>query len=168
MKHYFFLSHASFLTHLLDLSSTELRKSAKSASIVKLQSLLDLALNTDASGIGENDIFRFRDDVKVTMAASGLYDWLIEVASVSGMSAEDGMEMDYHMQEEQAKGKDKEEKKPILGVCDRRHASLQTNLIFLSHRCNDIGLQRQVPFVPSHLSQDRPTIPAHLPIPVEP
>ncbi|KAH8830235.1 Spc98 family-domain-containing protein [Flagelloscypha sp. PMI_526] len=107
LKHYFFLSHASFLTHMLDLSSGELRKTAKSVSIVKLQSLLDMALNTDA-----NDAFQFREDVKVTMASSGLYEWLIKVASVSGMSKDDGMEMEHHVQDD--KGKD--DKKPILAI----------------------------------------------------
>ncbi|PPR05252.1 hypothetical protein CVT24_008278, partial [Panaeolus cyanescens] len=44
LKRYFFLSQSSFLTHFLDLASTELRKTAKSASVVKLQSLLDVVL----------------------------------------------------------------------------------------------------------------------------
>ncbi|KAL4250163.1 Spindle pole body component [Abortiporus biennis] len=81
LKRYFFLSQSSFLTHLLDLSHTELRKSAKSVSLVKLQSLLDLALNTDAQG--EDALFR--EDVKVTMAGSGLYDWLLKVVQVNGV-----------------------------------------------------------------------------------
>src|SRR5271154_4260818 len=75
LKRYFFLSQSFFLTHFLDLSHTELRKFGKSASIVKLQSLLDLALNTDAHG----EDMLFREDVKVTMAGSGLYEWLLKV-----------------------------------------------------------------------------------------
>src|ERR1700679_3999182 len=56
LKHYFFLSQSSFLTHLLDLSANELRKSSKSASVVvKLQSLLDLALNTNDQGEDMHD-----------------------------------------------------------------------------------------------------------------
>ncbi|KAF8154706.1 Spc98 family-domain-containing protein [Crassisporium funariophilum] len=106
LKRYFFLSQSSFLTHLLDLSSTELRKSSKSASVVKLQSLLDLALNTDAQG--EDTLFR--DDIKVTMAESGLYDFLLKVVTVSGVvKAEEGGE------EEPAK-KEKEDKKPMLAI----------------------------------------------------
>jgi len=81
LKRYFFLSQSSFLTHRLDLSHNELRKSARSASLVKLQSLLDLALNTDAQS--EDDMFR--EDVKVTVATSGLYEWLLKVVSVSGV-----------------------------------------------------------------------------------
>jgi len=80
LKHYFFLSQSSFLTHLLDLSANELRKSSKSASVVKLQSLLDLALNSDQ---GEDTLFR--EDIKVTMAESGLYDFLLKVVTVSGV-----------------------------------------------------------------------------------
>ncbi|KAF8722673.1 hypothetical protein AX14_009687 [Amanita brunnescens Koide BX004] len=45
LKRFFFLSQSFFITHL---SHTELRKPSKSASVVKLQSLLELALNTDA------------------------------------------------------------------------------------------------------------------------
>lgn len=110
LKRYFFLSQSSFLTHMLDLSSTELRKASKSASIVKLQSLLDLALNTDASG---EDVL-FREDVKVTMADSGLYAFLIKVVSVSGVIG--GDERDHetgHDAGEQKK--EKEDKKPMLG-----------------------------------------------------
>jgi Gamma tubulin complex component C-terminal len=112
LKRYFFLSQSSFLTHMLDLSHTELRKSAKSASIIKLQSLLDLALNTDAHG---EDLL-FREDVKVTMAGSGLYDWLLKVISVSGVIGEEGGPGDAGMEEsKKEKEKDKDDKKPMLG-----------------------------------------------------
>lgn len=112
LKRYFFLSQSSFLTHFLDLSHTELRKSAKSASIVKLQSLLDLALNTDSHG----EDMMFREDVKVTMAGSGLYEWLLKVVSVNGViggdDAEPGVDGAVH---EEAK-KEKDDKKPMLAI----------------------------------------------------
>lgn len=114
LKRYFFLSHSSFLTHLLDLSSTELRKPAKSASLVKLQSLLDLALNSDAEAVDA----LFREDVKVTMSSSGLYEWLLKVVSVSGAIGEEG-EGDGHGAEDGKKEKDKErdeKKQQILGM----------------------------------------------------
>ncbi|KAF5354034.1 hypothetical protein D9756_007180 [Leucocoprinus leucothites] len=113
LKRYFFLSQSSFLTHLLDLSSTELRKASRSASIVKLQSLLDIALNTDAQG--EDTLYR--DDVKVTMADSGLYDFLLKVVNVQGIGGrEDGAEEGggQHVQEEQKKEKD--DKKSMLAI----------------------------------------------------
>lgn len=70
-----------------------------------MQSLLDLALNTDAQG--EDTLFR--EDIKVTMAESGLYDFLLKVVTVSGvLKTEEGGE-------EETK-KEKEEKKPMLGV----------------------------------------------------
>ncbi|KAF5340403.1 hypothetical protein D9611_007834 [Ephemerocybe angulata] len=81
LKRYFFLSQASFLTHLLDLSATELSKQSRSASIVKLQSLLDLALSNDARG--EDALYK--EDVKVTMASEGLYDFLLTVVNVNGL-----------------------------------------------------------------------------------
>lgn len=117
LKRYFFLSQSFFLTHLLDLSSTELRKAAKSVSIVKLQSLLDLALNTDASG----DDVLYREDVKVTMADTGLYAFLMKVVSVSGIGGDDKDNDASNDQGEQKKDKekDKDDKRPMLGEHSR-------------------------------------------------
>jgi len=113
LKRYFFLSQSSFLTHFLDLSSTELRKISRSASIVKLQSLLDLALNTDVQG--EDTLYR--DDVKITMTDSGLFDFLLKVVNMQGIGArgEEGADegSGHHMAEEQKK--DKEDKKSMIG-----------------------------------------------------
>ncbi|KAF8191280.1 gamma-tubulin complex, DGRIP84/SPC97 component [Pholiota molesta] len=107
LKRFFFLSQSSFFTNLLDLSATELRKSSKSASVVKLQSLLDLALNTDA--VGEDALFR--EDIRVTMADSGLYDFLMKVVTVTGaVKAEEGP-----AGPEETK-KEKEEKKPMQAI----------------------------------------------------
>ncbi|KDQ10708.1 hypothetical protein BOTBODRAFT_36026 [Botryobasidium botryosum FD-172 SS1] len=87
LKYYFFLAQSSFLTHFLDLAHSELRKSSKSASIVKLQSLLYLSLNMNFN----SEEVEFREDIKVTMASSGLYEWLLKVVSVSGaIGGEDG------------------------------------------------------------------------------
>jgi len=114
LKRYFFLSQASFLTHLLDLSATELRKASKSASIVKLQSLLDLALNADAHG---EDLL-FREDVKVTMSETGLYDFLLKVVNVSGViGGEEGGDGEAKQAQEEQK---KEEKKAMLGMFRQR------------------------------------------------
>jgi gamma-tubulin complex component 2 len=111
LKRFFFLSQSFFVTHLLDLAQGELRKPAKSSSIVKLQSLLELALNTDLHG--EDSMFR--EDVKVTMASSGLYEWLLKIISVNGViGGEEGEGIDAgHAQEDGKKGK--EDKKQILG-----------------------------------------------------
>lgn len=132
LKRYFFLSQSSFLTHLLDLSSTELRKAYRSASIVKLQSLLDLALNSDAQG--EDTLYR--EDVKVTMADSGLYDFLLKVVNVQGIGGrgdeggEDGIAQNAH--EEQKKEKD--DKKSMLGKLFRLHIIKPlTSFLFISN-----------------------------------
>lgn len=111
LKRYFFLSQSSFLTHLLDLSHSELRKSARSASLVKLQSLLDLALNTDAQG----EDAMFREDVKVTMSPSGLYEWLLNIVNVNGALGDEG---DDHGRATTPYDdrKEKEEKKQMLGM----------------------------------------------------
>ncbi|KAG9084908.1 hypothetical protein FS749_004838 [Ceratobasidium sp. UAMH 11750] len=105
LKYYFFLPRSSFLTHFLDLAHLELRKPPKSANLVKLQSLLELAISGPeepvgfgsaavVAGVGGNasglsggstiETPSFREDVKVSMASSGLYEWLLKVVSVSG------------------------------------------------------------------------------------
>jgi hypothetical protein len=76
---------------------------------VKLQSLLDLALGADA----QSDDIPFREDVRVTMATTGLYEWLLRIVNVSGVIGEEN-DIEGH-DEHHKKGKDKEEKKPLLG-----------------------------------------------------
>ena len=81
---------------------------------MKLQSLLDLALNTDAQG----EDAMFREDLRVTMATSGLYEWLLKVVSVSGvLGGEEGDAPDAHGHEESKKEREKEkdDKKQMLG-----------------------------------------------------
>jgi len=100
----------------MDLSHAELRKSSKSASLVKLQSLLDLALSADAHG----DDMQYHEDVRVAIAPTGLYEWLIKVVSMSGViSGEDGEaigEGGGHGHDEHKKDRDKDEKKQVLGA----------------------------------------------------
>ncbi|KAF5309010.1 hypothetical protein D9619_013561 [Psilocybe cf. subviscida] len=108
LKRYFFLSQSSFLNHFLDLASTEVRKSPSKASVVKLQSLLDLALNADGNG-GEDALFR--EDIKVTLAESGLYDFLSKVIAVSGVHGHEGI--DEEPKKEKEKEKEKDDKKAI-------------------------------------------------------
>ncbi|KIJ60788.1 hypothetical protein HYDPIDRAFT_160465 [Hydnomerulius pinastri MD-312] len=112
LKRYFFLSQSSFLTHLLDLSHAELKKPAKSASIVKLQSLLDLALTGEDAP--------FREDVKVSIASTGLYEWLLKVVSVSGViGGEEGEGNPDGTGQEDSKShrdKDRDEKKALLAI----------------------------------------------------
>lgn len=104
MKSFFLLSQSAFLTHFMELSAPELRKPSKSASLVKLQSLLDLALNMNFSG--DEVAFKFKDDVKVTLAPTGLYDWLFKIVSLGGANGfggvEDGMD-DGSMQDRDKK-----------------------------------------------------------------
>ncbi|KAJ4490401.1 Spc98 family-domain-containing protein [Lentinula aciculospora] len=107
LKRYFFLSQSFFLTHFLDLSSNELRKSTRSASLVKLQSLLELTLNTE-----EREDTMFREDVKVVMAGSGLYDWLMKIISTGGIGSERVGENEVG--NEEAKKEQKDDKKPLL------------------------------------------------------
>ncbi|TEB29698.1 hypothetical protein FA13DRAFT_1734494 [Coprinellus micaceus] len=81
-----FMDEETFYS-FLERAYSELRKSPRSASIVKLQSLLDLALGGDVQG--EDALFK--EDVKVTMADSGLYDFLLRIVNVSGViDGEDG------------------------------------------------------------------------------
>jgi gamma-tubulin complex component 2 len=68
---------------------------------------LDLALNTDT--VGEDPLFK--EDIKVTMADTGLYDFLLKVVTVSGVVKP---EETGSMEEEPKKEKD--EKKSMQGV----------------------------------------------------
>ncbi|TIB63325.1 hypothetical protein E3P78_01890 [Wallemia ichthyophaga] len=81
LKHYFFLADSDFFVHFLDQSYNELRKPAKNANLVKLQSLLDLTLRNPASP-SFND--PYKEDIKVTMSREPLYQWLLTVVNVSG------------------------------------------------------------------------------------
>ncbi|KAK7438063.1 gamma tubulin complex Spc97/GCP2 subunit Alp4 [Stygiomarasmius scandens] len=112
LKRYFFLSQSFFLTHLLDLSHNELRKTAKSASIVKLQSLLELTLNTDVQG----EDTMFREDVKIVMASSGLYEWLMKIIGTGGIGSEGNANGKIPEQEPEEKSKDKDDKKQMLAI----------------------------------------------------
>lgn len=114
----------------MDLAHLELRKPPKSANLVKLQSLLDLAISgpeeplgfgsaavvagvggsTGTSTGGANTAMEtpsFREDVKVSMASSGLYEWLLKVVSVSG-AIDDGGAGDEQFAASRSKGKGKE------------------------------------------------------------
>ncbi|KAH8079060.1 Spc98 family-domain-containing protein [Cristinia sonorae] len=121
LKRYFFLSQASFLTHLLDLSHNELRKQARNTSLVKLQSLLELALNTDAQG----EDAMFREDLKITIATSGLYEWLLKVVSVSGVigggeegegAAEGNTHSHGHASHGKRRGEEEKQEKQMLTI----------------------------------------------------
>ena len=70
-------------------------------------------MNTDAQG----EDAMFREDVKVTMAKSGLYEWLLTVVNVSGLEDGDAAEGHGHAHESQKKEreKDKDDKKQMLG-----------------------------------------------------
>lgn len=94
MKHFFFLDQSDFLTNFLDLAHSELKKQSKQASIVKLQSLLDLAVRNPASS-SSND--PYKDNLKVTMASQGLYDWLLKIVSRTGggLGDEAGADLDF-------------------------------------------------------------------------
>jgi gamma-tubulin complex component 2 len=113
MKHFFFVDQSDFLTNFVDLAGTELRKPAKSASLVKLQSLLDLAVRNPASS-SSND--PYKDDLKVTMQSQGLYDWLMKIVSRTGSMNEDG-ELDFAMddRDDDTVSKKSDKERPLLG-----------------------------------------------------
>jgi gamma-tubulin complex component 2 len=113
MKHFFFLDQSDFLTNFLDLASSELRKPARGASIVKLQSLLDLAIRNPASSSSADP---YKDDLKVTMQSQGLYEWLLKIVSRTGGMNEDG-ELDFaaEQQEDDAARRPGERERVLLG-----------------------------------------------------
>lgn len=112
MKHFFFLNQSDFLTNFLDLAVSELRKPAKSASIVKLQSLLDLAVRNPSSS-SSND--PYKDDLKVVMQSQGLYDWLLKIVSKTGSLTEEG-ELDFALGDIHEEGNKREKERPLIGT----------------------------------------------------
>lgn len=156
LKRYFFLSQSSFLTHFLDLSASELRKPSKIVSTAKLQNLLDLALNTDANG----EDMLYREDVKVTISDSGLYDFLLKVVSVSGViGGEDG---DHeggpgHEEHKKEKEKEKENKKDMSGKLCRFGTTYFVTLSFAFAGNDALALDYSVKF-PLSLVISRKTI----------
>lgn len=104
MKHYFFLSNSDFFVHFLDQSYSELRKPAKSANLVKLQSLLDITLRNPASPSHADP---YKEDVKISMSREPLYQWLLNVVNVSGAI---GSEDNFN-----SKSKQVDDSKPIRG-----------------------------------------------------
>lgn len=62
----------------------------------------------------------FREDVRITMAGSGLYEWLLKVVSVSGVIGGEegegiGDSAGAGVHEESKKEKEKDDKKSMLG-----------------------------------------------------
>ncbi|KZV76883.1 hypothetical protein PENSPDRAFT_741190 [Peniophora sp. CONT] len=80
LRRYLFLAHAPFLPHFLELAQSELRRPARAASIGRLQSLLELALNADAHG----DDAEVKGDLKIVLAGSALTDFLIKIVQEKG------------------------------------------------------------------------------------
>lgn len=121
MKQYFFLSQSAFLTHFMELAGPELRKPPKNTPLVKLQSLLDLALNMNFSG--DEVAFRYREDVKISITSSGLYDWLLKIVSLGGTNGFDegmgeGENGDAESKRDKDKDKDKRRKSKFLSYSE--------------------------------------------------
>lgn len=166
LKRLFFLSQSSWLTHLLELASGELRKSARSSAQGRIQSLLEVCLresgivgwpaaignqssNTGVgtsastwsvasapnpmvvSTLGMSQIASatpvlddglsyglFKEDVRVKMEGSGLYDFLIKINSTKGAAlGEDGyLAAGNEEKERERDEKDTKDKKPLLGI----------------------------------------------------
>lgn len=153
MKNYFFLSQSAFLTHFMELAGPELRKPAKVAPLVKLQSLLDLALNMNFSG--DEDAYKYKEDVKVTLAPTGLYDWLFKIVSMGGTT---GFGVDENGTGEPGdptadRDKDKKSKK-ILWNSNIPHWA---NARYLVSTIDVLQLDFQVPF-PLSLVLSRKTV----------
>lgn len=176
MKHFFFLDQSDFLTNFLDLAQSELKKQSKQASIVKLQSLLDLAVRNPASS-SSND--PYKDNLKVTMASQGLYEWLLKIVSRTGGGlGDDGGggggtgDLDFAssggVDEDPSVQKTLFGKLPLLSVLEysweRRWRALSL-IPSSSTRRSGIRLFSQIPLIPRHLTQNHHTLPANIPIP---
>jgi hypothetical protein len=153
LRKYFFMSQASFITHFLDLAHSELKKTVRSASVSRLQSLLELSLGgQEGEGEGEGDL-------KVVLAKEDVYAWLSKVLQVNG-AIDEGHAPPADQEETK---KDKEEKKQFAGPLYsllREHVLTGTS----SHRRDSIGLPGQVPVVASDFEEDDLAVSAPLPL----
>ncbi|KAF8664129.1 hypothetical protein AX16_000819 [Volvariella volvacea WC 439] len=191
LKRYFFLSNSFFLTHFLDLASTELRKYAsdethsadgaserqtkhshpssdKTCSAAKLQNLLELVLNME---VHQGEEGMFKEDVKITLMQSGVYDFLLKVDSVGGMvvnqNEDGGANGTATIEPEKKKEKHKESSKPLYGSWPV-HTPFLSFTSFYRHRRPLPRLQRQISPLPRNFPQDHPPIPTPLPLPPSP
>lgn len=88
MKHFFFLDQSEFMSQFIDNAASELKKSVKSVSMVKIQSLLYMAITNPAS---PTSLDPHKDDLRATMATSSLFDWLGKIVNRQGSdSVEEG------------------------------------------------------------------------------
>lgn len=83
-KHTFFLDNSDFLPTFLETAHRELAKPASSASIQKLQYALDMAIQQPGSISSEQHL----DALKVSLASTNLFDELLTIANVSGVTVE--------------------------------------------------------------------------------
>lgn len=81
LKHNFFLNHGIAFTHFLEVAASELNKKSKHVSLSKLQSLLDMSLN---SSFSTTIVDPYSEDVKIALSSSSLHDWLTKIISLSG------------------------------------------------------------------------------------
>jgi gamma-tubulin complex component 2 len=88
MKHFFFLDQSEFMSQFIDNAASELKKPVKTVSMVKIQSLLYMAITNPAS---PTSLDPHKDDLRATMATSGLFEWLGKIVNRQGSDpVEDG------------------------------------------------------------------------------
>ncbi|ORX75866.1 hypothetical protein BCR32DRAFT_296613 [Anaeromyces robustus] len=85
IKHYLFLDQSDFLTHFLDIASSELEKRSKDISLTKLQSLLDISLRNPSSVSSQDP---YNENVKVEMSRCSLIEQLLKINSIVGVGVE--------------------------------------------------------------------------------
>ncbi|KAI0919489.1 hypothetical protein AcV5_001541 [Taiwanofungus camphoratus] len=121
IKKHLLLADSTYINHFLDLSYFDLRKSSHTVSVRKLQSLLDIALYADTSGsreeLDDTNARVLGGDLKVTMADSGLYEWLLKVVSVNSLVvAKVPGPSEGARQKEKEREKEGDDKRPLLAI----------------------------------------------------
>jgi hypothetical protein len=155
LRHFFFLSQSSYLSHFLELAAVELRKSTKSAGVTRLQPLLDLALAAEGAP--------FREDVRVFISNHGaLYDWLLKIVSVQGIAVAEQLEDDDKEKKEKEKEDGKKEK-ALLGTWIRLQSISTVKPSAFSHRCLVPRLCCAVPIISGYIAEHSDAISNHFP-----
>lgn len=89
IKTFFLLDQSDYLTHFLDLASPHLSKPANSVSLPKLNSILELVIQSSSTmALGDS----FKDDLTIEMSPLSLFDQLIRINSMVGIDMKKHLE----------------------------------------------------------------------------
>jgi gamma-tubulin complex component 2 len=76
------LDQSDYLTHFLDLASSQLNKAASQVNLMKVTSLLELVVRTPSTASSSDP---YKEDLTVEMTSMSLFDQLMRINSMVGI-----------------------------------------------------------------------------------